>query len=115
MTKDRSLTKEDRSKKHYDNIVKALPLEKNSLILVKRNTSLTKNRNVISLLAQSIGRSEFTGCVVCVVDDFNDLTVLHEDKARELGWCRIRETWLSRIIKSIMRELPRIKIERNKK
>lgn len=64
----------------------ALDKGKQYVVLVKTGTILS-TRDSIRRFANAMAHSEING-VVCVVRDFNDLTILDEAEMEKLGWIR---------------------------
>lgn len=63
---------------------------KQYVVLVKTGTILS-TKDSINRFASAMAHSDING-VVCVVRDFNDLTILDEYEMEKFGWMRIPES-----------------------
>lgn len=68
--------------------VNLLRLKNGDVVLVKQNSPLA-TRQTVEALAEAFGRQGFNKSLVCIVENFTDLTALDETEMRALGWQRI--------------------------
>lgn len=74
-------------KQRIRNDTRALRVNDGDIILVKRDSHLIAERN-LNDLATSLGRTGRGRCILIVVDDFDDLSILTEEEMRKHGWIR---------------------------
>lgn len=72
------------------NDTRALQVNDGDVILVKRGGYLATERNLKDL-ATSFGRTGRGQCILILVDEFDDLSVLNEEAMEKHGWIRGRK------------------------
>lgn len=71
-------------------IVNHLRLDNYSLILVKRDSEIAKDRQTFEEFGKAIERTGLTGIVCIMVDDlYGDLKAINEQTMNDLGWYKI--------------------------
>ena len=71
--------------------LRSVKISDGEIILVKSQTMLSKENNLQDL-SWALRERDLKKCIAIIVDDFDDLSVLTEDKMNELGWYRKDET-----------------------
>lgn len=74
-------------KQRIRNDTRALKANDGDIILVKRGSHLTAERN-LNDLAASLGRTGRGRCILIIVDDFDNLSILTEEEMGKHGWVR---------------------------
>lgn len=69
---------------------RALQVNDGNIILVKRGGYLSTERS-LNDLAASLGRTGRGRCILILVDEFDDLSVLSEEEMGKHGWVRREE------------------------
>lgn len=70
--------------------VNKLRVEDGDVILIKANSRMAQKGN-FEAFASYLGKTGRGKCVVCVVEEFDDLTVLDAEAMRRQGWARIHD------------------------
>lgn len=68
-------------------IAKKLQLKDGDIILLKSGSVAAQKGNM-DLLSGILGYTDRPNCVLIVVDEFDDLSILDEAQMNELGWYR---------------------------
>jgi hypothetical protein len=70
--------------------IRRLKINDGDIVLVKGESRMAQQSNFESF-AQYLGKTGRERCIVCVVADFDDLTVLDEAEMNKRGWYHIDE------------------------
>lgn len=78
------------AKRFVRNLVKVHGVQNGDIILIKKGAA-PATKIGLETIAEHFSKSGREDCLLIIVDDLGDLSVINEAQMRELGWERVQE------------------------